>query len=103
MIEKLLKEIERVEGELAKLRARKHYGNLTAKLISRFEGRKNGLTFALELAEEKVVVVSNGCLKPGSVERIESFVKSQIQGSDNYSKFSPLEAKGEESGNDGRR
>jgi len=49
------------------------------------------------------LMVSNGQITQGSIDRISEFVESQIQGSDNYSKFllleaEPAEVEGEEPG-----
>lgn len=48
-----------------------------------------------------VVAVSNGQLTEGTITRIQEFVDSQIQGSDNYSKFLIIEAETDEEGEDG--
>jgi capsid portal protein len=46
------------------------------------------------------ILVSNGMLTQGSIERISSFIESKIQGSDNYSKFLVIEAEGMLEGED---
>ena len=60
----------------------------------------NYITFQNHNIPSMVVLVSNGQLTEGSIERIESFVESQIQQSSNYSKFLILEAEGVLEGED---
>lgn len=79
----------------------RYIGNLLSIFGDRAAEEINYITFKNNNIPSMVVMVSNGCLTQGSVERIESFLESQIQGSDNYSKFLILEAEGEEEGEDG--
>jgi len=81
----------------------RYIGNLLAIFGDRAAEEINYVTFRNNNIPSMVVLVSNGQLTEGSIQRIESFVESQIQGSDNYSKFLLLEAEGlmegEDSGN----
>lgn len=80
----------------------RYIGNLLSIFGDRAAEEINYMTFSNNNIPSMVVLVSNGQLTEGSIQRIESFVESQIQGSDNYSKFLLLEAEGlmegEESG-----
>jgi len=77
----------------------RYVGNLLSIFGDRASEEINYITFKNNNIPSMVVLVSNGQLTEGSIQRIESFVESQIQGSDNYSKFLLLEA--EASGDDG--
>lgn len=80
----------------------RYIGNMLSIFGDRAAEEINYMTFSNNNIPSMVVMVSNGQLTEGSIQRIESFVESQIQGSDNYSKFLLLEAEGlmegEESG-----
>jgi PBSX family phage portal protein len=78
-------------------------GNLLSIFGDRAAEEINWITFKNNNIPSMVVAVSNGQLTQGTIERIESFVESQIQGSDNYSKFLIVEAEpmGEDTGEDG--
>lgn len=76
-------------------------GNLLSIFGDRASEEINYITFRNNNIPSMVVAVSNGQLTEGTIERIESFVESQIQGSDNYSKFLILEAEGLTEGEDG--
>lgn len=78
-------------------------GNLLSIFGDRAAEEINWVTFKNNNIPSMVVAVSNGQLTQGTIERIESFVESQIQGSDNYSKFLIIEAEpmGEDTGEDG--
>ena len=104
---------ERLANEMVHLKiycARSPYGlpRYIGNLLSIFGDRAaeeiNYVTFRNNNIPSMVVLVSNGQLTEGSIKRIESFVESQIQGSDNYSKFLLLEAEGalEKARKDGR-
>jgi PBSX family phage portal protein len=67
-------------------------GNLLSIFGDRAAEEINWITFKNNNIPSMVVAVSNGQLTQGTVDRIESFVESQIQGSDNYSKFLIIEA-----------
>jgi len=69
-------------------------GNLLSIFGDRAAEEINYTTFRNNNIPSMVVLVSNGQLTEGSVQRIESFVESQIQGSDNYSKFLIIEGEG---------
>jgi capsid portal protein len=78
-------------------------------LLTIFGDRKaeeiNYVTFRNNQVPSLAILVSNGALTDDSIDRIEEFVKSQIQGQDNFSKILILEAEsssddeGEDSGN----
>lgn len=79
----------------------RYIGNLLSIFGDRAAEEINFITFRNNNIPSMVVAVSNGQLTEGSVQRIESFVESQIQGSDNYSKFLILEAETLMEGEDG--
>ncbi len=80
----------------------RYIGNLLSIFGDRSAEEINYTTFRNNNIPSMAILVSNGQLTQGSVDRINDFVESQIQGSDNYSKFLLLEAEGlmegEESG-----
>lgn len=82
--------------------ARSPYGipRYIGNLLSIFGDRKaeeiNFITFENNCVPSMMILVSNGQLTQGSIDRIEDFVESQIRGSDNYSKFLIVEAEGED-------
>lgn len=78
-------------------------GNLLSIFGDRAAEEINWITFKNNNIPSMVVAVSNGQLTQGTIDRIQSFVESQIQGSDNYSKFLIVEAEsmGEDTGEDG--
>lgn len=76
-------------------------GNLLSIFGDRSAEEINFMTFKNNNIPSMVVCVSNGQLTDGSIDRMNSFVESQIQGSSNYSKFLIIEAEGEEEGEDG--
>jgi len=67
-------------------------GNLLSIFGDRAAEEINYVTFKNNNIPSMVVAVSNGQLTEGTVQRIKDFVQSQIQGSDNYSKFLIIEA-----------
>jgi len=67
-------------------------GNLLSIFGARAAEEINYNTFKCNNIPNMLLLVSNGQLTEGSIERIEDFVESQIQGSDNYSKFLLIEA-----------
>jgi PBSX family phage portal protein len=81
----------------------RYIGNLLTIFGDRAAEEINYVTFKNNNVPSMAILVSNGQLTEGSIERITSFVESQIQGSDNYSKFLVVEAEGlmegEDSGN----
>lgn len=81
----------------------RYIGNLLSIFGDRAAEEINWITFKNNNIPSMVIAVSNGQLTQASVDRIQSFVESQIQGSDNYSKFLLVEAEslGEEEGEDG--
>lgn len=76
-------------------------GNMLGIYGDRAAEEINYITFENNNIPSMVVAVSNGQLTDGTIKRIESFVESQIQGSDNYSKFLIIEAEGFVEGEDG--
>ncbi len=74
-------------------------GNLLSIFGDRAAEEINYITFRNNNIPSMVVCVSNGQLSEGTIARIQSFVESQIQGSDNYSKF--LIVEGEPFGEEG--
>lgn len=78
-------------------------GNLLSIFGDRAAEEINWITFKNNNIPSMAIAVSNGQLTQGTIERIQSFVESQIQGSDNYSKFLIIEAEptGEDTGEDG--
>jgi len=74
-------------------------GNLLSIFGDRASEEINYVTFRNNNIPSMVVLCSNGQLTDGTIQRIESFVESNIQGSDNYSKFLIIE--GETSAEDG--
>jgi PBSX family phage portal protein len=79
----------------------RYIGNLLSIFGDRAAEEINFITFRNNNIPSMVVCVSNGQLTEGTIQRIESFVESQIQGSDNYSKFLILEAETDLEGEDG--
>jgi PBSX family phage portal protein len=78
-------------------------GNLLAIFGDRASEEINYTTFRNNNIPSMAVLVSNGQLTEGTIQRIESFVESQVQGSDNYSKFliiegEPIEDEGDDGG-----
>jgi PBSX family phage portal protein len=76
-------------------------GNLLTIFGDRASEEINFVTFRNNNIPSMVVLVSNGQLTDGSIDRIKGFVEAQIQGSDNYSKFLILEGEGDLEGEDG--
>lgn len=80
----------------------RYIGNLLSIFGDRAAEEINYTTFKNNNIPSMAIMVSNGQLTQGSIDRINDFVESQIQGSDNYSKFLLIEAEdlmeGEESG-----
>lgn len=79
----------------------RYVGNLLSIFGDRAAEEINFVTFRNNNIPSMVVLVSNGQLTEGSINRIKDFVESQIQGSDNYSKFLILEGEGDLEGEDG--
>lgn len=78
-------------------------GNLLSIFGDRAAEEINWVTFKNNNIPSMAIAVSGGQLTQGTLDRIESFVESAIQGSDNYSKFLVIEAEpsGEDTGEDG--
>jgi PBSX family phage portal protein len=66
-------------------------GNLLSIYGDRASEEINYITFTNNNIPSMVFLCSNGQLTEDSVKRLESFVESSIQGSDNYSKFLIIE------------
>lgn len=80
----------------------RYIGNLLSILGDRAAEEINYITLRNNNIPSMIVSVSNGQLTQGTIDRINSFVESQVQGSDNYSKFLIIEAEPiEEEGEDG--
>lgn len=79
----------------------RYIGNLLSIFGDRAAEEINYITFKNNNIPSMAICVSNGMLTQGTIERIESFVESQIQGSDNYSKFLIVEAESFAEGEDG--
>lgn len=67
-------------------------GNLLSIYGDRAAEEINYTTFRNNNIPSMMILVSGGQLTEGTIQRLESFVESQIQGSDNYSKFVIVEA-----------
>lgn len=78
----------------------RYIGNLLTIFGDRAAEEVNYVTFRNNNIPSMLLMVSNGQLTQGTIERIQSFVESQIQGSDNYSKFLIIEAEGQFEGED---
>lgn len=78
----------------------RYLGNLLTIFGDRAAEEVNYVTFRNNNIPSMMLLVSNGQLTQGTIDRIESFVESQIQGSDNYSKFLIIEAEGQFEGED---
>ena len=80
----------------------RYIGNLLSIFGDRAAEEINYITFRNNNIPSMILTVSNGQLTEATIKRIESFVESSIQGSDNYSKFLLIEAEpAEEEGEDG--
>ncbi len=81
----------------------RYIGNLLSIFGDRACEEINFMTFKNNNIPSMIVSVSNGMLTEGTIQRINSFVESQIQKGNNYSKFLIIEAEpiGEEEGEDG--
>lgn len=75
-------------------------GNLLSIFGDRAAEEINYTTFKNNNIPSMMLLVSNGQLTQGTIDRLNSFIESQIQGSDNYSKIVIIEAEGEEEGED---
>lgn len=74
----------------------RYVGNLLSIFGDRAAEEINFVTFQNNAIPSMVVLVSNGQLTQGSIDRIAEFTESAIMGSDNYSKFLLLEAETED-------
>ena len=79
----------------------RYIGNLLSIMGDRAAEEINYVTFRNNNVPSMLVLVSNGQLTSESINRLRDFVESQIQGSDNYSKFILLEAEGLMEGEEG--
>jgi PBSX family phage portal protein len=79
----------------------RYIGNLLSIFGDRAAEEINYVTFKNNNIPSMAILCANGQLTEGSIKRIEDFVESQIQGSDNYSKFLLIEAEGTQEGEDG--
>ena len=69
----------------------RYIGNLLSIFGDRAAEEINYITFRNNNIPSMAICVSNGQLTEGTIARIKDFVQSQIQGSDNYSKFLIIE------------
>lgn len=76
----------------------RYIGNLITIYGDRAADEVNFVTLKNNNIPSMVLLVSNGQLTEASIERINQFVISQIQGSDNYSRFLLIEAEGQYEG-----
>jgi PBSX family phage portal protein len=67
-------------------------GNLLSIYGDRASEEINYTTFRNNNIPSMIIMVANGQLTAGSIDRLTSFTESQIQGSDNYSKMVIVEA-----------
>jgi PBSX family phage portal protein len=74
----------------------RYIGNLLSIFGDRASEEINFTTFQNNAIPSMVVLVSNGQITQGSIDRITEFTESAIMGSDNYSKFLILEAESED-------
>lgn len=79
----------------------RYIGNLLSIMGDRAAEEINYVTFRNNNVPSMLVLVSNGQLTQESINRLKDFVESQVQGSDNYSKFILLEAEGLMEGEEG--
>ena len=70
----------------------RYVGNILSILGGRAAEEINYQTFRNNNMPSMLLMVSNGALTQGTIERIQSFTQSVIQGSDNWSKFLIVEA-----------
>lgn len=75
-------------------------GNLITVFGDRAADEVNFITLKNNNIPSMVILVSNGQLTDGSIQRIREFVETQIQPSDNYSRFLLLEGEGQFEGPD---
>jgi len=81
----------------------RYVGNLLSIFGDRASEEINYITFSNNNIPSMFLLVSNGQLTQGSIDRIKDFTEAQIQGQDNFSKFIIVEAEspeveGEDSG-----
>lgn len=78
----------------------RYIGNLITIFGDRAAQEINFITLKNNNIPSMAICLSNGQLTEGSITRIQEFVNSQIQGSENYSRFLVLEAEGQLEGED---
>ena len=78
----------------------RYIGNLITVFGDRAADEINYVTLKNNNIPSMVIMVSNGQLTAGSIERIQEFVEKQIQGSENYSRFLIIEGEGAYEGPD---
>lgn len=79
----------------------RHVGCMIIILGDRAADETNYHTLRNNNVPSMAILVSNGSLTDGSIARIQEFVETQINGSDNYSRFLLVEAEGSVEGADG--
>jgi PBSX family phage portal protein len=70
----------------------RYIGNLLSIYGDRAAEEINFITFKNNNIPSMMILVSGGQITPGTIKRLESFTESQVQGSDNRSKFIIVEA-----------
>lgn len=78
----------------------RYIGNLITIFGDRAAQEINFITLKNNNIPSMALLVSNGQLTEGSVKRVEDFVNTQIQGSENYSRILLLEGEGQIEGED---
>lgn len=69
----------------------RYIGNLLSIFGDRAAEEINYMTFRNNNIPSQMITISNGTLTQASIDRLKSFSESNIQGSDNYSKFVIIE------------
>lgn len=70
-------------------------GNIITLFGDRAADEINYITLKNNNIPSMAILISNGQLTEGSIARIQEFVETQVQGSDNYSRFLVLESEGQ--------
>jgi len=76
-------------------------GNLLSIYGDRAAGEINYVTIRNNNMPNMAIVISNGQLTEGSVDRVAEYIESQVQDSDNYSKILLIEAESKFEGEEG--
>lgn len=76
----------------------RYIGNLITMFGDRAADEINYVTLRNNNIPSMVITVANGQLTSGTLARIQDFVETQVQGSDNYSRFLIIEGEGQYDG-----